>query len=161
MTYYTKVKQAEKEIQNQTFESAVIFDSEGNFLVWEDGKESHVNLAKFEGKMKGNILTHNHPKGSSFSMEDIKYFLYNGLKEIRAVSAQHTFALELRKEVKDVQAELKKLEEKLPQVIKELKQVIKMSIINDTDCYFEDIDHEAIKMLFKGSRTFKYTHTVA
>lgn len=37
--------------------------------------------------MRGNILTHNHPSGGSFSKADINVLLKHGIKEIRAAGS--------------------------------------------------------------------------
>lgn len=61
--------------------------------VWGEDQGSHneVNLsdAISKGLVKGNVLTHNHPQGNSFSNEDIRFMLAHDLKEMRAVSKKH------------------------------------------------------------------------
>lgn len=153
MTNYFQINTIENSIKNNEIETAVLFTSEGNYIAAAKGTNNQVNLADFEGFTKNAILTHNHPQGTSLSLEDIKYFMYNGLKELRAVTKEYTFSL-TGKTVNAVE-EFKALEAKIPTIVKQLKKEIADSIINDTDC-FEDINHETIKRLFEGTQ---YTFT--
>ena len=57
-------------------ETAVIYSPNGKFLFQKRGAESHVSFTKKEvERMKGCVVSHNHPTGSSFSVADICLFV--------------------------------------------------------------------------------------
>lgn len=77
----------EDKIRNQDYESAACVDKDGNVLLFKDGEQSQVAFTKEENAlMKDNVLTHNHPSSSIFSKEDVDYWLFNDLQEIRATN---------------------------------------------------------------------------
>jgi hypothetical protein len=93
------VQKFEDEIRLLEHEAAKFFDAEGNevskllsqqekaevsFTQWE------VDAARKKAKNGELILTHNHPKGSSISYEDIHGFVNMELNEIRAVTKDGT-----------------------------------------------------------------------
>lgn len=84
---YVKVlEDAETRIQSQAYESAILIDKNGNVLFDKDGATDHVAFSADElAKMKGAILTHNHPLGTCFSWQDLQVIDKNELAEIRAV----------------------------------------------------------------------------
>jgi hypothetical protein len=104
---YDKIVKTENAIRmNKTFETAVVFDQEGNVLINKDGSASYVSFTKEElPKMKDAVLTHNHPCGwkfseksvrhigSSFSKEDISLAINNDLAEVRAVTPLYTYVM--------------------------------------------------------------------
>lgn len=51
--------------------------------------------------MRGCVLTHNHPRGSTFSTEDISLAVESGLKGIRATGKYHTYQLTLKRDVSE------------------------------------------------------------
>jgi hypothetical protein len=86
----------ENDIRAGATETAGIFDYNGNVIIDKRGGKNYVQFEPDEvAKMKGNILTHNHPSGSSFSSEDI-YMLTSGkINEIRAVSTYADYNLKI------------------------------------------------------------------
>ena len=77
----------EDKIRNQDYESAACVDKDGNVLIFKDGEESQVAFTQEECKlMAGNVLTHNHPSSTSFSVEDVDCWLANDMQEIRATN---------------------------------------------------------------------------
>jgi len=88
---------AETGIYLRKTEKAYLFDPEGKELFNKSGNKNSVGFTQEEANMmKGNILTHNHPYGTSFSLQDIKLLLKTGLKEIRAVGAEYKYAFSLK-----------------------------------------------------------------
>lgn len=79
----------------------MIFDESGKQLF--EKTSNQVDCVHFDQdeveKMNGNILTHNHPGGTSFSAADISLMIINNLKEIRAVTLGGTFILKNINEV--------------------------------------------------------------
>lgn len=51
------------------------------------GKRKEVDLTPHSEHLPGSIVTHNHPLGSSLSTGDIRTFLFNQIKELRAIAA--------------------------------------------------------------------------
>lgn len=81
----------EDKIRKQNFESAAVVDDEGNMLYFKDGMASEVRFSRLECmQMQNNTLTHNHPRCSMFSPEDLNCMAANGLYEIRATNRDGT-----------------------------------------------------------------------
>jgi hypothetical protein len=81
----------EQRIRTQRHESVVIVDAiTGALLMIHNGQ---TNRAQPTGTglshMRGNILTHNHPSGSSFSLQDLKTLCRSDLLEIRAAGTHY------------------------------------------------------------------------
>ena len=77
----------EDKIRNQNYETAAVVDKDGNVLVNKDGGKSQVGFTPMEcAMMKDNTLTHNHPRSSMFSEEDISCFVANDMLEMRATT---------------------------------------------------------------------------
>lgn len=77
----------EDRIRDQDYESAACVDKDGNVLFFKDGEQSQVAFNQEECKlMAGNVLTHNHPSSTSFSVEDVDCWLANDMQEIRATN---------------------------------------------------------------------------
>lgn len=84
----------EARIVRQTYETAGVYDANGNLLFEKDGTKRHVKFTDEEiAKMAGNVVTHNHPSGSSFSADDIAMLIYSNAKEIRAVGKNFTYSM--------------------------------------------------------------------
>ncbi len=104
---YKKIVDIENEIRlNKSFETAVVFDEDGNMIINKVGDETSVSATPEEiKKMKDGIFTHNHPRGysypegsilrigNSFSREDIMFAINANVSEIRAVTEYYTFTL--------------------------------------------------------------------
>lgn len=81
------IHEIEDKIRNQDYESAACVDKDGNVLFFKDGEESQVAFNQYEcSQMAGNVLTHNHPSSTSFSIEDVDCWLANDMQEIRATN---------------------------------------------------------------------------
>lgn len=100
------IRTKENEIRGQRFESAFVYDSKGNLVFGKDGAQYEVAFSPEELRlMKGNILTHNHPRGleypdtdprswgNSFSDVDIALASTHELAEIRAVTPKQRFSM--------------------------------------------------------------------
>lgn len=81
----------EDKIRNQNYETAAVVDKDGNVLVNKDGGQRSVGFTPMEcAMMKDNTLTHNHPRSSMFSEEDISCFVANDMLEMRATTREGT-----------------------------------------------------------------------
>ena len=93
------IAEYEDTIKNQNFESAGLYDKNGNLLFKKNGAAESVKFTDDElNRFKGNYLTHNHPLDQSFSPEDIHVLSYWGLSEIRAVTKTRTFVMKSNKQ---------------------------------------------------------------
>lgn len=83
------VRNIEDKRRKQNYESAAIVDGKGKVILDKDGAKSSVSFSNLEVRMmRGNTLTHNHPSGSNFSVEDVNMLVKSGLNEIRATRPQ-------------------------------------------------------------------------
>ena len=82
-----KIRGWEDTIKNQSYETAGAFNEKGDLIFVKDGEEMSVNFTKEEGdSFEGLRFTHNHPKGSGFSPQDVKFACKAKMKEMRVVS---------------------------------------------------------------------------
>jgi SPP1 gp7 family putative phage head morphogenesis protein len=67
-------------------ERAVLFDKDGKAFEIVEGSETFVPIdGKMTARLKDGVVTHNHPKGGTFSTEDVWLAVRADVKEIRAV----------------------------------------------------------------------------
>ena len=102
-----KVVETENSIRkNKKFETAVVFNKDGDILIDKRGKATSVSFTSEElKKMKDAILTHNHPRGwefdekswgrigNSFSQADLMLAIGSDVAEIRAITPNYTFSM--------------------------------------------------------------------
>ena len=90
----TKMLQQERIISGNSFETGILYDSNGEVVFVKKGKADEVHFSKNEiSKMRGGVLTHNHPDGSVFSPEDINMLRKGQLSEIRACNGKGAYVL--------------------------------------------------------------------
>lgn len=91
------IQSYERGIARNKTETAYVFDKNGKIIIEKEGTVDSVNFTKAELKrMKGNVLTHNHPgEGMSFSVDDIRLACKHGLNEIRATTKNGTFVMRM------------------------------------------------------------------
>jgi hypothetical protein len=90
------LKNVENKIRSLNHEEVFIVDSKTGKVIWNNsGETSSVDVyeAKIKGLLTNNILTHNHPTGTSFSPKDIKLLIENNIHEIRAVGTKYTHSM--------------------------------------------------------------------
>ncbi len=86
--------QDEKVLSVRDKETAVIYGPNGKFLFQKRGSNKEVQFTKSEVKrMKDGVITHNHPSGSSFSLEDINLFRESKASEIRVTTEKGVYFL--------------------------------------------------------------------
>ena len=96
----------EEEIRYQKHESAFVYDLQGRLLLSKEGEQYEVSFTPEElTLMRGNVLTHNHPRGleypdsdprsfgNSFSDDDIFLASVYELAEIRVVTPKQRFSM--------------------------------------------------------------------
>lgn len=79
---------SEKSLRNRQNEVLEVYDSKGNYIMTKRGGAKSVRLRITDYlKLKGAVVTHNHPSGGSFSADDIKFLKNTLISELR-VSTQ-------------------------------------------------------------------------
>ena len=89
------LKNSENGIRNNRTETLIAIDAMGNqILNLSQNKKDQVAITPADGaKMRGAIVTHNHPGGTTFSYEDIDTSFKLGVKEMRACHANGFYSL--------------------------------------------------------------------
>jgi len=88
------IKETEAKLITRKTEKAVVFADDGTIVFEKAGGKSSVSFTLDELRLfENNILTHNHPNGSSFSMDDVALATTWNLKGIRACGSQHRYYL--------------------------------------------------------------------
>src|SRR4051812_20180747 len=76
-----------------THEEAYVFCPDGSLLYHKRATPGQELVVTFEPsevvRMRGCVLTHNHPNGSAFSDPDLRFAYGNGLAEIRVVGVRN------------------------------------------------------------------------
>lgn len=86
---------AEKMNNNNKYETAYVFDANGNIKFKMKGTADEVKFTSQQIKdMKGCVITHNHPSNSTFSSSDINMLRRSGASEIRASTSYGTYVLQ-------------------------------------------------------------------
>jgi len=92
------LRSIESKIAGNKTESLHAFTPDGKKLFTLQGTERSVGIPIVDAKkLKGNIMTHNHPGGTSFSPEDIGLLNKYKMKEIRAVGKEYTHTAKIKK----------------------------------------------------------------
>jgi hypothetical protein len=86
----TALRDAENRIKAQKVETAVVVGADGQILIDKsDGNERYVQFTREElGKMKGGVLTHNHPIAWAFSQDDVALAMDRNVAEVRVVTVE-------------------------------------------------------------------------
>jgi hypothetical protein len=104
-------------IRNSKTEHSITVDSEGNLLVYKEGKANQIRFTQQElRKLNGAKLSiHNHPVGNSFSPADISFLIRNKIQEIKVVGMLNNkkvnYSLKLLKNLNE--KEIKEIEENI------------------------------------------------
>jgi minor head structural component GP7 len=91
---HERLLQHEKIIGGNNYETALIYDKNGDLIFKKKGARGEVSFTKKEiGKMEGSVITHNHPNNSCFSAEDIDMLRQSKASEIRARTKFGTYVI--------------------------------------------------------------------
>ena len=89
-----RLSKDENSIRSLNEEKALIYDSSGRNVFKKDGSAHDVSFTEDEIKrMRGCVLTHNHPGGASLSAADINMLRSSKLSEIRAVGRDGVYRM--------------------------------------------------------------------
>lgn len=88
----TQLYRDERIISGNRYETAILYDSNGSRIFTKKVVSDEVTFTNSEiKKMKGGILTHNHPNGGVFSPEDLNMLRKGHLSEIRACNGDGVY----------------------------------------------------------------------
>ena len=84
----------ERRRRKNKIEFGIIIDREGNVIAQVKGNKHSVsfNVSDLK-KASGGIVSHNHPNGSSFSIEDVLILLKYKLAELRAIGKEYRYSI--------------------------------------------------------------------
>ncbi|NJB67507.1 hypothetical protein GGQ74_001147 [Desulfobaculum xiamenense] len=125
----------EAKIATRKTEKMVVVDEGGRVIFERVGGRNSVRFLVTEAKaFRGAYLTHNHPGGSSFSPADMKTAIRYGVRELRAVTAEHLhrvrFAVESGREAW-AEREIMLLKDRFePKVVKEILARLESGTLN-------------------------------
>jgi len=128
------IREVEKGIASVTsHEEAFVFKPNGRQVFHKIGGESSVEFTLEElDSMRNNVLTHNHPTGRSFSRSDVELAVEHRLREIRAVTSEWVYRLEVPDSVRRLN--MRRHEEfrsRLHERISEISQEVNRQLDND------------------------------
>lgn len=96
------IETVEREISNNDYETAVIFER-GRAVSCQLGNEDSVRFTKHQLKlMRGNDVTHNHPHGTPPSPEDLYLLAQNKAKSFRTCGKNGTYVLNYDKHIESL-----------------------------------------------------------
>ena len=156
----TKLYQHERIISGNKYKTATIYDKNGNIVFKKKGNADSVSFTVQERKkMKGCVLTHNHPDGSIFSPEDINMLRVGDLDEIRACNNNGAFVLRRSDKWHEDISDLKKLDEKYWQAMNEVSGKYRDKAAKEGKSilsYLDDMDKDGMQ-LFCDRYGFEFT----
>ena len=102
-------------------ETAVVYDNNGKVLFRKYGTEEDVSFTPLEFlKLKGKVVTHNHPSGGSLSVGDIFLLRLSKASEVRVATEKCVYYMRLPKtwdsrikSKKDIKAEREKIQKEI------------------------------------------------
>lgn len=93
----------ESEISDRGIETAVCFDGNGEAIFAQIGDEASIRFTKAQRmRMKGKVVTHNHPLGTPPSPEDLYVLKENKVKELRTCGRRGTYVLRYTKAIENL-----------------------------------------------------------
>lgn len=89
------IGQAERRIRKGSIEISHVFE-DGRWLFGRVGDASVVGFSEEERRqLPGKTVIHNHPGGTSFSKQDLDFFLANLVAELRVVTDRYRYSISL------------------------------------------------------------------
>ncbi|MGR3855155.1 zincin-like metallopeptidase toxin domain-containing protein [Chryseobacterium indologenes] len=148
-----KISQYEKQIFDLPTEWAGMITKEGEIInnITSNSRKAVDLIAKYGKKLQGAIVTHNHPRGNSLSTSDIRMFIFEGIKELRAVAGTDgsVFALRNLGERLTI-SEIATIQKNIVKGLQPSGAGIKDNALDVADAY--------IKELMKYEGRFEYIH---
>ena len=125
----------ESKIVDQNFETAIVFCQNGD-VYQVDGHGGTVNPTALGSKLKGSIITHNHPRDGTeytFSRFDVNFVVEYKVKELYGIDELYKYEL-----VNDGAEEIK------PELFKKANDTIREQITDLSYNYAEDFYHDVM-----------------
>ncbi len=93
---FSSLEKAEARIRDKTSgETVVAFDAQGKYLFSLSSPTPRIVFRTEETeRMKGAVVTHNHPAGTPFGDTDIKTACEAQVREMRVVTGEYTFSMQ-------------------------------------------------------------------
>lgn len=114
-----EIYRTERIISENRYETAVVYDSDGTISFKKKGDFDTVKFTKSQlSKLKGKILTHNHPSNSGFSTDDIIFMQKHNLSEMRSCNMFGTHIL--RPTEKSISVSYNELDKRLNELYNEI-----------------------------------------
>jgi len=83
------IEEAKRKLNHEV---GTLLAPDGSVIKEYGGNAHNINIPNDDVRLfEGNIFTHNHPGGGNFTVQDIKSFADNGLKEVRVSTPQGTY----------------------------------------------------------------------
>lgn len=90
------LRRVERVIARRTRETLVVVGPDGSILLTRTGTHDQVAFHDVpDDVVRGAYLTHNHPAGTSFSIQDVRVLFHYRLAEMRVVTPRGQYVLEL------------------------------------------------------------------
>ena len=130
----------EKSLSTRKKETACVYSGEGEFLFQKRGGEKEVQFTIKEFlKLRGAVITHNHPAGGSFSTNDILLLMTSKAAEIRVSTENCVYYIrQPQKWNKSIKGK-KKIEKEMSEIKESLKpkymQLYKNGVITKSERY--------------------------
>lgn len=84
----------EASIAGHKNEYGILYDSQGNRILKKRGEKDRIVYTDEEtALMPGGVLTHNHPSGATFSVDDIDMMGRTGITELRAIGRDGVYVI--------------------------------------------------------------------
>src|SRR5438876_12431967 len=85
----------EEAIRHAPVESLYAFDASGRLVLVKTGGPREIEATFLEvSRLRDTVLTHNHPGGKSFSLDDVQVAMIGDVAELRVVTADRRFRLQ-------------------------------------------------------------------
>lgn len=118
----TELLSYESNIASRQKETAVVYDDDGKILFRKYGSESEVSFKISELlKLKGKVVTHNHPSGGSFSVGDINLLRIGKMSELRVATENGSYYLRYPEKWNKAIDSKQKIQQERNKIISEIK----------------------------------------
>lgn len=117
-----ELRNSEKSLSGRARETMEVYGPNGEYIMTKRGDANSVSLSPLDYmKLKGAVVTHNHPSGGSFSVDDIGFIKNTLISELRVSTKECVYYLrkprtwpkevntkeKIRKEIDNIKKELK------------------------------------------------------
>jgi hypothetical protein len=89
-----RVEATEADLAGLQHERAVIFDANGKTVHTADGDTHRISIDPRQARLaNGEVVSHSHPQGGTFSLKDLEFAFAYHLKELRAVTPNGVYSI--------------------------------------------------------------------